>query len=132
MPTINQLCRFKRIKKKKNYRQAALEKCPQKKGVVFKLTQWSPKKPNSANRTVFLVRLSNNKLIYTYLPGSARAHGLQEHSIVLVRGGRLQDVPGVKYKLIRNKYDLLPELNRKNGRSKYGVQKKNRERALLF
>lgn len=99
----------------------ALEKSPQKKGVCLKLIIKSPKKPNSALRKLTKLKLSNNKKIYAYIPGIG--HNLQEYSTVLVRGGRVKDLPGIKYKLIRNKFDLKGVNNRKTSRSKYGVKK---------
>lgn len=124
MSTINQLFlkKQKRLKKKKKINSPALDKCPQKKGLCLKIYTKTPKKPNSALRKVAKVILSNKNTIITYIPGIG--HTLQEHSIVLVRGGRVQDLPGVKYHLIRGKYDLLGILKRKSSRSKYGTKKK--------
>lgn len=120
MTTINQIIRKPRkkiIKSSKN----ALEGNPQKKGVCLRVFTRKPKKPNSAQRKVAKIKFSNNKIFDVFLPGEG--HSLQEHGIVLVRGGRTKDLPGVKYKAIRGKYDLAPVLGRKNSRSKYGVKK---------
>lgn len=102
-------------------RNLSLEKCPQKKAVCFKVLEMKPKKPNSAQRKIAKVRLSNGKKAITYIPGIG--HNLQEHSVVLVRGGRVKDLPGVKFHLIRGCYDLKPVANRITSRSKYGVKK---------
>ena len=118
MPTYNQLCRYKRKKKKKLNKTPALEGCPQKKGICTKLVIRTPKKPNSALRKLVKLRLSNQKHIYAYIPGEG--HNLQEYSTVLMRGGRVKDLPGVKYHLIRGKLDLSGIKNRKTSRSKYG------------
>ncbi len=120
--TINQLFlqKQKRIKKKKINKSPALKKCPQRKGICLKVYTKTPKKPNSALRKVAKVRLTSKYTIITYIPGIG--HNLQEHSIVLIRGGRVQDLPGVKYHMIRGKYDLLGILNRKSSRSKYGTK----------
>ena len=120
MPTYNQLCKQKRNKKKKRNKTPALEKCPQKKGICIKLVIGAPKKPNSALRKLAKLRLSNLKQIYAYVPGEG--HNLQEYSTVLIRGGRVKDLPGVKYHLIRGKLDLLGLKNRKTSRSKYGTK----------
>jgi small subunit ribosomal protein S12 len=120
--TINQLFlqKQKRLKKKKINKSPALKKCPQRKGICLKVYTRTPKKPNSALRKVAKVRLTSKHTIITYIPGIG--HNLQEHSIVLIRGGRVQDLPGVKYHIIRGKYDLLGILNRKSSRSKYGTK----------
>ena len=122
MSTINQLFlqKQKRLSKKKRNKSPALKSCPQKKGICLKVYTRTPKKPNSALRKVAKVRLSNKYTVITYIPGIS--HSLQEHSIVLVRGGRVKDLPGVKYHLIRGKYDLLGILKRKTSRSKYGTK----------
>jgi small subunit ribosomal protein S12 len=122
MPTINQLFLKKqqRLKKTKKKKSPALTKCPQKKGICLKIFTKTPKKPNSALRKVVKVRLTNKYNIISYIPGIS--HTLQEHSIVLVRGGRVPDLPGVKYHLVRGKYDLLGILERKTSRSKYGTK----------
>jgi small subunit ribosomal protein S12 len=124
MSTINQLFlqKQKRLKKKKINKSPALQKCPQKKGVCLKVYTRTPKKPNSALRKVAKIRLTNKQTVISYIPGIG--HTLQEHSIVLIRGGRVQDLPGVKYHIIRGKYDLTGILKRKSSRSKYGTKKK--------
>jgi small subunit ribosomal protein S12 len=121
MTTINQVCRKKRKKKYLRNKTPALERCPQKKGICTKVVLRTPKKPNSALRKLVKVRLTNLKHIYVYVPGEG--HTLQEYSTVLIRGGRTQDLPGVKYKLIRGKFDFLGVKNRKTSRSKYGAKK---------
>ena len=120
MPTINQLIRKNRDKKKRAQKVPALEKCPQKRGVCLRILTRTPKKPNSALRKLALIRLSNKKRIYGYIPGEG--HNLQEHSIVLVRGGRTKDLPGIKYKLIRGVYDFEGLQDRRQSRSKYGTK----------
>lgn len=120
MPTYNQICRNKRINKTKRNKTPALDKCPQKKGICTKLVLRSPKKPNSALRKLVKLKLSNNKRVYAYIPGEG--HNLQEYSTVLIRGGRVKDLPGVKYHLIRGKLDFLGLKNRKTSRSKYGTK----------
>ena len=122
MPTINQLCNSIRRNKKKKVKSPALQASPQKKGVCVRVFTRTPKKPNSAIRKVARVKLSNGLTITTYIPGEG--HNLQEYSTVLVRGGRVKDLPGVKYKLIRGKFDLLGVKSRKTSRSKYGAKKK--------
>jgi small subunit ribosomal protein S12 len=104
----------------KKRKTPALEKCPQKKGVCIKLILKSPKKPNSALRKIIKLKLSNKKKVYAYIPGEG--HNLQEYSTVLMAGGRIKDLPGIKYTLIRNKFDLAGVTNRKTSRSKYGVK----------
>lgn len=120
MATINQIIRKPR---KKIYKSSlnALEGTPQKKGVCIRLFTRKPKKPNSAQRKIAKVKLSNKKIVDVFIPGEG--HSLQEHAVVLVRGGRTKDLPGVQYKCIRGKFDLGPVIGRKNGRSKYGVKK---------
>ena len=120
MPTYNQLCKNERKKKKKLNKTPALERCPQKKGICTKLVIRAPKKPNSALRKLAKLKLSNSRRIYAYIPGEG--HNLQEYSTVLIRGGRVKDLPGVKYHLIRGKLDLLGLKNRKTSRSKYGTK----------
>ena len=120
MPTINQLCKKKRINKKKRIKTPALEKCPQKKGICLKLILRTPKKPNSALRKLVRLRLTNNKKIMAYIPGEG--HNIQEYSTVLIRGGRVKDLPGIKYHLIRGKLDLQGLKKRKTSRSKYGTK----------
>jgi small subunit ribosomal protein S12 len=122
MPTYQQLIRKPRKAKNRSKRVPALQRCPQKKGVCIKLVTRTPKKPNSAIRKLALLRLSNRKRIYGYIPGEKK-HSLQEHSVVLVRGGRVKDLPGVKYKLVRGVYDFEGVKGRKNGRSKYGTKR---------
>jgi small subunit ribosomal protein S12 len=124
MSTINQLFlqKQKRLKKKKINKSPALQKNPQKKGVCIKIYIRTPKKPNSALRKVAKVKLTNDYSTICYIPGIG--HNLQEHSMVLIRGGRVQDLPGVKYHIIRGKYDLLGVYLRKTSRSKYGTKKK--------
>ena len=121
MPTINQLCKIKRKQKKKLNKTPALEKCPQKKGICLKVFLRTPKKPNSALRKLTKLRLSNKKKVYAYIPGEG--HNLQEYSTVLMRGGRVKDLPGVKYHLVRGKLDFLGLKTRKTSRSKYGTKK---------
>jgi small subunit ribosomal protein S12 len=121
LPTLNQLIKKGRKDKRRRNRVAALQGQPQKKGVCTKVYTTKPKKPNSAIRKVAKVRLSTGKSIISYIPGEG--HNLQEHSVVLVRGGRVKDLPGVKFKIIRGKFDLLGVLNRKKNRSLYGAKK---------
>lgn len=121
MTTLNQLCKFGRKKKNKINKTPALKKSPQKKGVCLKVFTRTPKKPNSAIRKLVKLRLSNSFKITAYIPGEG--HNLQEYSTVLIRGGRVKDLPGVKYHLIRGKYDLLGIKSRKTSRSKYGTKK---------
>lgn len=121
MPTINQLCNKIRKTKKSLTRSPALEKAPQRKGICLKVFTKTPKKPNSAIRKVARLRLSTKKRVTAYIPGEG--HTLQEYSAVLMRGGRVKDLPGVKYHLIRGKYDFLGLKNRKQARSKYGSKK---------
>jgi small subunit ribosomal protein S12 len=120
MPTYNQLCKKKRIKQRKKKKTPALEGCPQKKGLCIKLVVRTPKKPNSALRKLAKLKLSNTKKVYAYIPGEG--HNLQEYSTVLLRGGRVKDLPGVKYHLIRGKLDLMGIKKRKTSRSKYGTK----------
>lgn len=124
MPTINQLCKLK-IRKKKIHKSdtPALKKSPQKKGICLKILIKTPKKPNSALRKVAKVKLSNGHKVEAYIPGEG--HTLQEYSVVLLRGGRVPDLPGVKYHLIRGKYDFKGVKARKSSRSLYGTKKKN-------
>jgi small subunit ribosomal protein S12 len=120
MPTYNQLCKKKRINKIKLNKTPALEGCPQKKGICIKIVIRAPKKPNSALRKLVKLKLSNGKRVYAYIPGEG--HNLQQYSTVLMRGGRVKDLPGVKYHLIRGKLDLLGIKKRKTSRSKYGTK----------
>lgn len=119
--TLNQIIRIGRKKYKKKNKTPALNFAPQKKGICVKVYTTTPKKPNSALRKVCRVRLSNKNEITVYIPGEG--HNLQEHSNILVRGGRVKDLPGVKYHAVRNVYDLSEVINRKNSRSKYGTKK---------
>ena len=121
MPTISQLIRKGRQKQKKAKKNKALQGCPQKRGVCTRVYTTTPKKPNSALRKVARVRLSNKIEVTAYIPGEG--HNLAEHSIVLVRGGRVKDLPGVKYHIIRGVYDSEGVADRKSSRSKYGVKK---------
>lgn len=121
MPTINQLCRKKRSIKKRRNKVPALETSPQKKGVCTKVFLRTPKKPNSALRKLATLKLTNGKRIAAYIPGEG--HNLQEYSTVLIRGGRVKDLPGIKYHLVRGKYDFSGLKTRKTSRSKYGTKK---------
>ena len=121
MPTINQLVRKGRKKILKKKKAPVLESCPQKKGVCLQVKTATPKKPNSALRKIARVRLSNGKEITAYIPGIG--HNLQEHNIVLVRGGRVRDLPGVRYHIIRGTEDTAGVDGRKRGRSKYGTKR---------
>jgi len=120
MPTINQLIRKPRKVQKKRTKSTALVKCPQKRGVCTLVRTMTPKKPNSALRKIARVRLSNGKEITAYIPGVD--HNLQEHSIVLVRGGRVRDLPGVRYHIVRGTLDALGVDGRRQSRSKYGAK----------
>jgi len=120
MPTINQLVRKPRKRQTSRTKTPVLENCPQKRGVCLQVKVMTPKKPNSALRKVARVRLSNGKEVTAYIPGEG--HNLQEHSIVLVRGGRVRDLPGVRYKVIRGVLDTLGVSNRKQARSRYGAK----------
>jgi small subunit ribosomal protein S12 len=123
MPTKNQLFKTttSRIKKIKRIKKPALMKSPQRKGVCLKVYTRAPKKPNSALRKLVKVRLTNSIDVIAYIPGEG--HNLQEHSMVLIKGGRVKDLPGVKYRVIRGKLDVQGVLNRKTSRSKYGTKK---------
>lgn len=120
MPTINQLCKKKRKPKKKLNKTPALEKCPQKKGICIKMILRTPKKPNSALRKLAQLRLTNNKKVFAYIPGEG--HDLQTYSTVIIRGGRVKDLPGIKYHLVRGKLDFSGLKDRKTSRSKYGTK----------
>ena len=122
MPTINQLVRKGRKDKFKKSKSPVLDRCPQRRGVCLKVHTMTPKKPNSALRKVARVRLSNGKEITAYIGGEG--HNLQEHSIVLVRGGRVRDLPGVRYHVVRGTLDCSGVDDRKQGRSKYGKKNK--------
>ncbi len=121
MPTINQLVRKKRKLRRATTKAPVLAKCPQRQGVCLKVTTMTPKKPNSALRKISRVRLSNGKEVTVYIPGEG--HNLQEHSIVLVRGGRVRDLPGVRYQVVRGSRDALGVDGRKQSRSRYGAKK---------
>ena len=121
MPTINQLVRKGRTSTKSKTKSPALEGCPQKRGVCTRVMTVTPKKPNSALRKVARVRLSNGIEVTAYIPGIG--HNLQEHSVVLIRGGRVRDLPGVRYHIIRGSKDTLGVNDRKRSRSKYGAKK---------
>ncbi len=121
MPTINQIIRFGRKKLEKKNKAPALSGCPQKRGVCTRVYTTTPKKPNSALRKVARVRLTNGVEVTAYIPGEG--HNLQEHSIVLIRGGRVKDLPGVRYHVIRGTLDAAGVEDRKKGRSKYGTKR---------
>ncbi|MBI5193474.1 MAG: 30S ribosomal protein S12 [Nitrospirae bacterium] len=121
MPTINQLVRKGRKMVKSRTKSPALKGCPQKRGVCIRVYTTTPKKPNSALRKVARVRLTNGIEVTSYIPGEG--HNLQEHSIVLVRGGRVKDLPGVRYHIVRGTLDSAGVANRKRSRSKYGAKK---------
>lgn len=121
MPTINQLIRKGRKTTSKKTKSPALESCPQKRGVCTRVMTVTPKKPNSALRKVARVRLTNGMEATAYIPGIG--HNLQEHSVVLLRGGRVKDLPGVRYHIIRGAKDTLGVDDRRKGRSKYGTKK---------
>ena len=122
MPTINQLVKFGRQKLSHKTAAPALKACPQKRGVCVRVYTTTPKKPNSALRKVARVRLTNGIEVTSYIPGEG--HNLQEHSVVLVRGGRVKDLPGVRYKVIRGTLDAAGVSDRKKARSQYGVKAK--------
>ena len=121
MPTLNQLVRKGRTKIKTKTNSPALQACPQKRGVCTRVYTQTPKKPNSALRKVARVRLTNSIEVTTYIPGIG--HNLQEHSIVLIRGGRVKDLPGVRYHVVRGTLDSAGVANRKQARSKYGAKR---------
>jgi small subunit ribosomal protein S12 len=121
MPTINQLIRKGREKLKKRTAAPALQACPQRRGVCVRVYTTTPKKPNSALRKVARVRLTNGIEVTTYIPGVG--HNLQEHSVVLIRGGRVKDLPGVRYHVVRGTLDAAGVQDRRQGRSKYGAKK---------
>ena len=121
MPTINQLVRRRRRKQVAKKKNVSLDECPQRRGVCLLVKTATPKKPNSALRKVARVRLSNGKEVTAYIPGVD--HNLQEHSIVLVRGGRVRDLPGVRYHVVRGTLDALGVEGRKQSRSRYGAKK---------
>ena len=121
MPTINQLLRNARVKPRKKTKSPALHGCPQRRGVCLRVYTSTPKKPNSALRKVTRVRLTNGMEVTTYIPGVG--HNLQEHAIVLIRGGRVKDLPGVRYHVIRGALDTVGVEGRRQGRSKYGAKR---------
>ena len=121
MPTINQLVKFGRTPVKKRSSSPALKRCPQRRGVCVRVYTTTPKKPNSALRKVARIRLTNAMEVTAYIPGVG--HNLQEHSIVLIRGGRVKDLPGVRYHIVRGTLDSLGVADRKQARSKYGAKR---------
>ncbi len=121
MPTIQQLVRFKRVINKKKTKSLALKSCPQRKGVCSRVYTTTPKKPNSALRKVARVRLTTGFEVTAYIPGIG--HNIQEHSVVLVRGGRVKDLPGCRYHVVRGTLDAAGVRDRKRSRSKYGCKK---------
>ncbi|MBI5559974.1 MAG: 30S ribosomal protein S12 [Deltaproteobacteria bacterium] len=121
MPTVNQLVRKGRAKSLKKTASPALERSPQKRGVCVRVYTTTPKKPNSALRKVARVRLTNAMEVTAYIPGIG--HNLQEHSVVMIRGGKIKDLPGVRYHIIRGTLDTVGVADRKQGRSKYGAKK---------
>ena len=121
MPTINQLIRKPRGEKPKRNKVPALKECPQKRGVCTRVYTTTPKKPNSALRKVAKVRLTNGYEVVSYIPGEG--HNLQEHSVVLIRGGRVKDLPGVRYHVVRGTLDAVGVQGRMQGRSKYGAKR---------
>ena len=124
MPTINQLVNKPRKRQKKKTNVPALEACPQKRGVCTRVYTTTPKKPNSALRKIARVRLTNGYEVTTYIGGEG--HNLQEHSVVLIRGGRVKDLPGVRYHTVRGTKDALGVDGRRQGRSKYGTKRPNK------
>ena len=123
MVTNNQLLKYPRRPKRRTTNVPALKGSPQRKGICLKVYTMSPKKPNSANRKVARVRLTSRAKVSSYIPGEK--HLLQQHSVVLVRGGRVKDLPGVRYHMIRGKYDLFGVIDRSQARSKYGTKKRD-------
>jgi len=121
MPTISQLIRLGRISKRKKSKSPALKACPQRRGVCLQVRTMTPKKPNSALRKIARVRLTTGIEVTSYIPGEG--HNLQEHSIVLVRGGRVKDLPGVRYHIVRGTLDAAGVNQRKKSRSKYGAKR---------
>ena len=121
MPTINQLIRYGRKKPLKKTKVPAMESCPQKRGVCTRVYTTTPKKPNSALRKVARIRLTNGFEVTSYIPGEG--HNLQEHSVVMIRGGRVKDLPGVRYHIIRGNLDTQGVNDRKQRRSKYGAKR---------
>ena len=127
MPTINQLIRHGRQKKKVRPKAPALESCPQKRGVCTQVKTTTPKKPNSALRKIARIKLTNGVEVTGYIPGVG--HNLQEHSIVMIRGGRVKDLPGVRYHIIRGVLDASGVDGRRQGRSLYGAKRPKKEAA---
>ncbi len=125
MPTINQLCRFGRKRIKAKSKSPALKGAPQKRGVCTRVFTMTPRKPNSALRKVARVKLSTGIVVTAYIPGEG--HNLQEHSVVLVRGGKVKDLPGVKYHIVRGALDTAGVENRKQSRSLYGAKRSKKE-----
>jgi small subunit ribosomal protein S12 len=121
MPTVNQLVKNGRQVMRRKTDSPALKACPQRRGVCVRVYTTTPKKPNSALRKVARVRLTNGMEVTTYIPGEG--HNLQEHSVVLIRGGRVKDLPGVRYHIIRGSLDTAGVSNRRQGRSKYGAKR---------
>jgi len=121
MPTINQLVKSSRDAQRRKTNSPALKSCPQRRGVCTRVYTTTPKKPNSALRKVARVRLTNGMEVTTYIPGEG--HNLQEHSVVLIRGGRVKDLPGVRYHIVRGTLDTSGVANRKQARSKYGAKR---------
>jgi small subunit ribosomal protein S12 len=121
MPTVNQLVKAGRQVMRRKTDSPALKGCPQRRGVCVRVYTTTPKKPNSALRKVARVRLTNGMEVTTYIPGEG--HNLQEHSVVLIRGGRVKDLPGVRYHIIRGSLDTAGVSNRRQGRSKYGAKR---------
>ncbi|HMY68337.1 MAG TPA: 30S ribosomal protein S12 [Leptospiraceae bacterium] len=121
MPTINQLIRHGRDKQKRKTKSPALKACPQRRSVCTRVMTFTPKKPNSALRKVARVRLSHGIEVTAYIPGES--HNLQEHNVVLIRGGRVKDLPGVRYHIVRGTLDTLGVDKRRKARSKYGAKK---------
>ena len=121
MPTINQLVRKRRVKQLKRKKTPALQECPQRRGVCTRVYTTTPKKPNSALRKVARVRLTNGIEVTSYIPGEG--HNLQEHSVVMIRGGRVKDLPGLRYHIIRGTLDTAGVTDRRQARSKYGAKR---------
>jgi len=121
MPTLNQLVRKGRVKVEKQKKNSALQACPQRRGVCVRVYTTTPKKPNSALRKVARVRLTNGIEVTSYIPGEG--HNLQEHSVVMIRGGRVKDLPGVRYHIIRGVMDTQGVAKRRQARSKYGTKR---------
>lgn len=121
MPTIQQLVRINRVNEKVKTKSPALKNCPQRRGVCTRVYTTTPKKPNSALRKVARVRLTSGFEVTAYIPGIG--HNIQEHSVVLIRGGRVKDLPGVRYHIVRGAFDAIGVKDRKQGRSKYGAKR---------